>query len=182
MTRLDLFKNLPRYKDIGFGTRCVEVGTLQGDFAKEITDARPDIFLFCVDTWSGKFAPYREKFFKAHASNPRISVLEMDSLLAAEKAWWHGHPGGGQGQGYFDCIYIDAAHDYASVKADLEAWWPVVKSGGILAGHDFETKPDDGFWGPIEVQAAVLDWAAKLGLKVNKTDEHDCPSWWVTKT
>jgi tetratricopeptide (TPR) repeat protein len=33
--------------------------------------------------------------------------------------------------------YLDAAHDYDSVKADLTAWFPKVKGGGIIAGDDY---------------------------------------------
>jgi hypothetical protein len=35
--------------------------------------------------------------------------------------------------------YIDAAHDYESVKRDIAAWMPKIKSGGILAGHDAQS-------------------------------------------
>ena len=34
-------------------------------------------------------------------------------------------------------MYIDARHDYESVKEDLEHWLPKVKLGGIVAGHDY---------------------------------------------
>lgn len=33
-------------------------------------------------------------------------------------------------------VWIDAAHDYESVKRDITAWKPKVKPDGILAGHD----------------------------------------------
>ena len=33
--------------------------------------------------------------------------------------------------------FIDADHSYASVTADLRAWWPKVRAGGMLAGHDY---------------------------------------------
>ena len=33
-------------------------------------------------------------------------------------------------------IFIDGAHDYDSVKADFEAWFPKVIEGGIIAFHD----------------------------------------------
>ena len=38
--------------------------------------------------------------------------------------------------GYFDYVYIDGDHAYKSVKRDIELWYPKVKKGGILGGHD----------------------------------------------
>lgn len=57
-------------------------------------------------------------------------------------------------------VFIDAAHDYASVAADLRAWWPKVKRGGVFAGHDYP--PEFGF----EVAKAVDEWAAEVGVHV----------------
>ncbi len=37
----------------------------------------------------------------------------------------------------FDFIYIDAAHDFESVKKDIELSLPLLKSGGVIAGHDY---------------------------------------------
>jgi len=34
--------------------------------------------------------------------------------------------------------FIDAGHSYEQVTADIEAWWPKIRPGGILAGHDYE--------------------------------------------
>ena len=35
-------------------------------------------------------------------------------------------------------VHLDARHDYASVKADIEAWLPKVKPGGWLSGDDYD--------------------------------------------
>ena len=37
----------------------------------------------------------------------------------------------------FEWVHLDARHDYASVKADIEAWLPKVKRGGWLSGDDY---------------------------------------------
>lgn len=39
--------------------------------------------------------------------------------------------------GMVDFVFLDAAHDRASVEADLRAWWPRVRPGGVMAGHDY---------------------------------------------
>jgi len=37
-------------------------------------------------------------------------------------------------------VYIDALHTYAAVKDDIKVWWPKIKPGGFLAGHDYHSK------------------------------------------
>lgn len=36
-----------------------------------------------------------------------------------------------------DLVYIDAEHDYNSVKTDVNTWKNKVRRGGVLAGHDY---------------------------------------------
>jgi hypothetical protein len=37
-----------------------------------------------------------------------------------------------------DWVHLDARHDYLSLKNDIEAWLPKVKSGGWLSGDDYD--------------------------------------------
>jgi hypothetical protein len=39
--------------------------------------------------------------------------------------------------GSLDFVVIDAEHGYESVVADITAWLPKLKPGGILFGHDY---------------------------------------------
>lgn len=34
-------------------------------------------------------------------------------------------------------VYLDGNHSYEGVKEDLNLWLPKVKSGGVVAGHDY---------------------------------------------
>ena len=38
--------------------------------------------------------------------------------------------------GMIDFCFIDANHEAPAVQADIRAWWPKIKPGGVLAGHD----------------------------------------------
>ena len=37
-----------------------------------------------------------------------------------------------------DLVYIDAVHQYKDVMEDMILWYPKVREGGIIAGHDFQ--------------------------------------------
>lgn len=66
---------------------------------------------------------------------------------------------------YFDFVYVDARHDYEGVKEDLKAWWPKLKEGGLIAGHDFV--PDGHHKeGSFGVQMAVLEFAKSVGKEI----------------
>jgi hypothetical protein len=38
-----------------------------------------------------------------------------------------------------DFLFIDADHRYEGIKTDIYNWFPKVKLGGIISGHDYET-------------------------------------------
>lgn len=69
--------------------------------------------------------------------------------------------------GYFDIVYIDASHDYESVKNDIIAWLPKIKKGGIICGDDYIN-------GWPEVIKAVDEIFS--GQTINKVGNQQ---WWV---
>ncbi len=38
---------------------------------------------------------------------------------------------------YFDFVFIDADHTYEGCKRDILDWYPKIKRGGVLCGHDY---------------------------------------------
>ena len=59
-------------------------------------------------------------------------------LIEGDSAKVCGSFGGG-----IDFLFIDGAHDRASVEADMDGWLPKVKPGGIVAFHDYNSLPQD---------------------------------------
>ena len=57
-----------------------------------------------------------------------ISLIIAESLTASRLF----------GDGSIDWVHLDARHDYASVKADIQAWLPKVKRGGWFSGDDYD--------------------------------------------
>ena len=35
-------------------------------------------------------------------------------------------------------MYVDGDHSYVGAMQDMRFWWPKVRHGGVLAGHDYE--------------------------------------------
>ncbi len=65
----------------------------------------------------------------------RCTMLRMTSAEAVGRIERYTSPIGNNGTR--DLVFIDALHDYESVKEDIGLWWPQVRTGGILALHDF---------------------------------------------
>jgi predicted O-methyltransferase YrrM len=42
----------------------------------------------------------------------------------------------------FDMVFIDACHKTEGVLGDIKAWYPLIKPGGIVSGHDYGHKND----------------------------------------
>jgi hypothetical protein len=72
-------------------------------------------------------------------------------------------------------VYIDGAHDYDSVKADIEAWLPKVEIGAFIGGHDYHSNAGSDF----HVQLAVDEMV--VGGKVSDLVIFSDTSWCVRR-
>lgn len=112
--------------------RVVELGTFRGRSAVAILD-NSDAHLWCVDTWNYKICTEKTLRIFEHniiGQEDRVTIMQMTTHKAAREL------AGKQ----FDMVFLDAAHAYHMVKQDILDWLPLVKSGGLLCGHDYGTK------------------------------------------
>jgi hypothetical protein len=123
----------------------VEVGCWKGRsaayMAVEINNSGKVIRFDCVDTWKGSFTeePHQNDLsvksgtlYEKFMSNTErvkhiITPIRGDSVSVASQ----------YADDSLDFVFIDGDHRYECVKADIEAWLPKMKSGSILAGHDY---------------------------------------------
>ena len=149
------------------GAKFVEIGSWKGKssayMAVEIANSNKDIKFYCVDTWLGSIehAGFGEvmddSLYNIFLDNMKpaagyFEAVRMRSIEAASAI----------SDKFFDFIFIDASHEYVDVLADLESWYPKLKTGGVLAGHDYEPRWE----GVIEAADA---FAKDKNLRVSKT-------------
>jgi len=149
----------------------VEVGSWVGYTATLMLDAVPELTLTCVDTFLGSASDITGELREAAgvvSGDPdiiwtlfgrnterfgeRCRVLRMGSLEAADQFEDRS----------LDFVFIDADHSYEGCKADIEAWLPKLKLGGVICGHDYgEQFPgvvravDEIFGDIVETQSRV---------------------------
>lgn len=140
--------------------RILEVGSWMGRSTTALADNTPGI-VFAVDTWQGSEEHAKELvgppgwLFQKFQENMRgLPVIAMQGTSAA--AAQHFSKGGAK---FFDMIFIDGAHDFDNVKADIEAWGALLQPGGILCGHDLTTWPS--------VAEAVFSTLGEVQLPAN---------------
>lgn len=139
----------------------VEVGSWKGRsaafMAVEIINSGKKIKFDCVDTWSGTEDPEEKASTPEYQNEPAIldntlydvflkniekvthiiNPIKMSSTEAAKLY---------QDES-LDFVFIDACHTYNCVDADIKAWLPKIKIGGMLCGHD-------AGYGPIDLAVA----------------------------
>ncbi len=109
----------------------VEVGTYKGDSASMFREAFR--YVTCVDAWEDAWFNVPEttahaaelEFDRRMARWMNVAKIKGESVKVAQRF----HPRS------FDVVYIDASHDYTSVRADLMAWCD--KALLWVCGHDF---------------------------------------------
>ncbi len=125
--RTVLLKRLPK------GGVVAEVGTLQGEFAREILRIVEPQELHLIDN---KIHPRVREMAEDASLRDRLRVHHRDSVEALES-----FP-----DEYFDWIYIDAQHTYEGVKRHIGAARHKVKADGLLVFNGY------AIWSYVEMQ------------------------------
>jgi hypothetical protein len=138
ITRIELINTIGQEFPNGKG---VEVGTFKGEFSKEIMENWSGT-LYMVDVWrplsdeeyldssnhhNFENGVYSEAMKNINGHEDRAVMVRATSEIAANMFE----------DNSLDFVYIDANHAYDYVVQDINLWYPKVKEGGYLCGHDY---------------------------------------------
>jgi hypothetical protein len=133
-TRIDLVKLLPQ------NSKAAEVGVAEGFFSADLLRAGVGI-LYSIDAWKtipgqkgdgGFDQSWHDKNYVAAVERlkefrDRSIIIRGMSVEAA-----NGIP-----DESLDLVYLDDDHSVEGVISSLTAYYPKIKPGGIMAGHDY---------------------------------------------
>lgn len=137
--------------------RGVEIGVERGVYSRILIEGCPRLQLSMIDPWESypgyrdhvsqaKLEGFREEAQKLTREYPgRASIIRRFSVPASSLF----------GDGTLDFVYIDGNHNLQNVINDIASWLPKLRSGGIMAGHDYR-KPKNNIG--HQVVEAVDAW------------------------
>jgi len=158
--------------------KIAEIGVEYGGFTDTYFSIEHEIHL--IDMWQtdgndyyfssrpGQVEDGYSTILNKYGNLNNVKIVKMKSLDASKLYY----------DNYFDWIYIDADHSYQSVKEDIIYWFPKLKEGGMISGHDIDPSPYDLNFEKYGVNKAVYEI---FGSSVKLTDEHYYKSWYVFK-
>jgi Methyltransferase domain len=173
----EILSRLPMDKNI----KGCEIGVFEGKLSRVLLENQ-NVSLIMVDPWTtsddviglGEFHSsltqdqqdinYANTCINVQEAGTRAKIMRMTSIEASNHVT----------DDELDFVFIDANHSYESCKEDIEAWFPKVKSAGLVSGHDYND-PRYPEWG---VQRAVDEFAEKHGYKVELGENF---TWFITK-
>ena len=156
---------------IGEGKYICEVGVEAGTHALDMYQLLKPEFMYMVDLYEEYQLLNGPKWRAVNKANKKWEVesrfkdirnaklITKPSLEAVKKFK----------KEQLDYVYIDASHNYEDVLDDLDAWYPMVKKGGVLGGHDWDAEI-------FGVRKAVEEWAGKMNMF--HLLEHEGCDWW----
>lgn len=159
-----------------------EIGIHRAETSAALLRAFPRLNLLMVDSWATfpPDHPYRlsgdgcsrltqaEQDDNMRAAYGAVAFAKSRALIwrkeSAEAAReWRVYVD--SGDEFFGFVFIDASHVYEAVAEDIRLWWPLVRRGGVLGGHDYFHRRDKaGIWG---VSRAVNEFVEREGLKLD---------------
>jgi cephalosporin hydroxylase len=169
----------------------IEIGVQCGEYTEYLLKTT-SMFMYGIDPW-GKIEGCDDQgnvSDEKHQQNMERTFDRLDSFIRQERCKLIRSLSLDAVENFkndsVDFIYIDADHSYDHVKADIEAYYPIVRKGGIIAGHDFlnglyhVNDVEKNIIVQFDVKTAVLEFFMDMDCEVRLTKE-DWPSWWAIK-
>jgi predicted O-methyltransferase YrrM len=141
---LELCQNVKAY--LGDNLSIVEIGSYCGASGEIIASSFPNSILNCVDPWE----KYTEDNSTWDLNKQELELQEAEKIFESVMSKYSNIRKNKMSSYQYslsvptksiDFIYIDGNHQYSSIKEDLTNWFPKIKTGGIIAGHDFPHPP-----------------------------------------
>jgi hypothetical protein len=140
----DLYQKM--VNELPDNSHIVEIGAWKGRstafMAVEIANSKKKIQFDVVDTWAGS----EENIHQTDALIVNDSLYQhfLDNMKLVENYYTPKRMTSLEAAATYtdntlDFVFIDASHGYENVKADILAWLPKVKLGGVLAGDDYSS-------------------------------------------
>ncbi len=164
----------------------VEVGVCDGDYSFLLLSTWKGERLYSIDPWRSFGEEYRDinnadqslHDLRYEKTKEKLSVFGKRSVVIRKTSLEASVLFGNEA---LDFVYLDAQHHYSAVKADIEAWYPKVKVGGIISGHDYM----DGVYvgGVFGVKRAVQEFAKEQKAEIFVSGElmTETASWFIIK-
>jgi hypothetical protein len=157
-----------------------EIGVCGGEHSLSLLRTLSPARLYCIDPYS-MYDAYDEGKHHYGRDQAPLDQTELSAkrLLApfADKIVWIKKLSSDAVREIsepLDFVYVDGNHAQDFVTEDIEKYWPLIRQGGVLGGHDFY----NGFQSEHDgVIAAATGFAVenKLDLKI------ELPDWWIVK-
>ncbi len=159
----------------------VEIGVSKGVFAEQILSKWKGSLLG-VDSYQD-YAEFNDVHFPTGKDYDRLEAIARQRMAKYGQRWslqkaFSQDAAAQQPDAGLDFVYIDANHSYEAVAADISSWFPKVRPGGFIGGHDYSVDLNPPPY-PGVIQA-VDEFAASLGVTVQRTREA-VASWWIIK-
>ena len=148
-------------KFLGLNGTGVEIGVASGDFSLCILENSNISHLVSIDPWSDKHDGFKDQNAADEAYNKtieRLSKFKERSRIIRDTAEVASNQ---IIDDSLDFVYIDSSHTYEATRKEIELYWPKLKVGGILAGHDYCNGPD--------IQRAVQELATSQDKEIFTT-------------
>jgi predicted O-methyltransferase YrrM len=81
----------------------------------------------------------------------------------------------------FDFVFIDGDHRYSGVSKDIDNLWLSVRPGGILCGHDYNSREFDERYIEVDFVEGVHHGVTKAVNEAFEKVNVESTIWWVQK-